>query len=61
MQPRWSPPIPQAMQRHGGPPKKAPVPETAKQSPQELDAIEPGQGMPERPQDRPFDRSLIRG
>jgi hypothetical protein len=40
MESRWFPPILQAMQQHGAPPKKAP--EKAERSLRELDAVEPG-------------------
>lgn len=49
MVPRWSPPIPQPMQRHCALPKNAPSPKKAK--PAEGEAIEPEHGTPE-PQDR---------
>lgn len=54
MEPSWSQPIPQAMQRHGAPPKNVPAPEKMKRSPQELDAVEPGH---EQAQDRALDRA----
>ena len=52
MEPRWSPPIPQAMQRHGGPPKNAPMPEAAKHALEVLDESEPRHGAPTCPQDQ---------
>ena len=52
MQPRWSLPIPQAMQRHGGPPKKAPASEQAEQASPEREAAEPRYGAPEQPRDK---------
>jgi hypothetical protein len=57
MEPRWSLPVPQAMQRHGGPPKNVPVLARAKESVSQPGAAQLAPDASINPQNQVFDRA----
>jgi len=57
MEPRWSLPVPQAMQRHGGPPKNVPVLARAKEAVPQPDEAQLALDASTNPQNQVFDRA----